>query len=258
MFTQFAYTTTNQEMVGMDEQFPEFHGRVRFDRETKKGSVLDVIHVMTGQARHHCSRTLNNVRESHPELTQRFELIRINGRGRHTPVGRSCDLMKVVQVLPGARASKFFDRLLDYFKFVEGKFWETKDMEVFEEEVYEEAESKKRKASEELEKEIEEKRLRKTSHDLARDTLAKKMNGITEVKTFTGLRCDILTNDYVIEVKNLSSWHHAIGQAQVYAKLLGRKPAVHFYDGEPSDVIVETCRDLGVKIVFLETKVYIT
>lgn len=70
---------TKREMVGIDEQFPEFHGRVRFDQETRKGSVIDVIHVMTGQRRNHCCRTLNDLKDSHPELCSRFEHIRING-----------------------------------------------------------------------------------------------------------------------------------------------------------------------------------
>lgn len=78
MFTQFAYSTMDQEMVGMDEQFPEFHGRVRFDRETKKGSVLDVIRVMTGQESRHCNMILSRLNENHPELCGRFEKIRVN------------------------------------------------------------------------------------------------------------------------------------------------------------------------------------
>lgn len=68
-----------EQLVGLDEQFPEFHGRVRFDQDTRKGSVLDVIHVMTGQLRRHCCRTLSDLEQNHPELCARFEKLRING-----------------------------------------------------------------------------------------------------------------------------------------------------------------------------------
>jgi hypothetical protein len=103
MFSQFAYTANTAadsavpsahrlepalqvheraQMVGMDEEFPEFHGRVRFDSETRKGSVLDVIHVMTGQERKNCSVILQRLSESHPELIHRFENIQINSKVR--------------------------------------------------------------------------------------------------------------------------------------------------------------------------------
>lgn len=88
MFSQDTYTNTSpsatqttsastNEMIGMDEEFPEFHNRVRFDCETKKGSVIDVIHVMTGQARNCCNVILLRLNDTHPELVQRFEKIRI-------------------------------------------------------------------------------------------------------------------------------------------------------------------------------------
>lgn len=82
MFTHFAYNPTPamaQEIIGIDEQFPEFHNRVRFDADTRKGSVLDVIQVMTGQERKNLNRVLTSIGETHPELVQRFEKIRIGG-----------------------------------------------------------------------------------------------------------------------------------------------------------------------------------
>ncbi len=83
LFDKFAYvpnTAMSNEMVGIDEQFPEFHNRVRFDADTKKGSVLDVIHVMTGSKSGHASQALARLEETHPELCQRFEKTRLNGK----------------------------------------------------------------------------------------------------------------------------------------------------------------------------------
>jgi hypothetical protein len=89
MFQEFSYKTTNnmaearKELVGMDQQFPEFHNRVRFDAATRKGSVLDVIHVMTGQAKRHCCTLLNSLSKAHPELTSRFQKIKIENKVKH-------------------------------------------------------------------------------------------------------------------------------------------------------------------------------
>jgi hypothetical protein len=60
--------------------YPEFAGRIRFDEATKKGSVLDVIHVMTGQARKHCNRVLTNLQQNHPEVVPGFEKIKIDNQ----------------------------------------------------------------------------------------------------------------------------------------------------------------------------------
>jgi hypothetical protein len=88
MFQTYAYTTTNTmpvqaastDVVGLAQQFPEFHNRVRFDADTKRGSVLDVIQLMTEQLPSNCSRTLRTLEASNPELTNRFQKTRINNR----------------------------------------------------------------------------------------------------------------------------------------------------------------------------------
>jgi hypothetical protein len=71
-------------LIGMDEQFPEFHNRVRFDQQTKKASVLDVITVMTGQKSKHCSMVLARLSNTYPELYESFETIRIDGKVGYT------------------------------------------------------------------------------------------------------------------------------------------------------------------------------
>ena len=73
-------TASSLPLVGINEQFPEFHGRLRFDKETKKASVIDVIKIMTGQPGKGCSMTMKRLQETHPELGARFEKIRINSK----------------------------------------------------------------------------------------------------------------------------------------------------------------------------------
>jgi Ni,Fe-hydrogenase III small subunit len=67
-------------MVSMEDAYPEFYNRVRFDRETRKASVLDVIGVMTSQNHRACNVTFLRLGTSHPELHARFEKIQINGK----------------------------------------------------------------------------------------------------------------------------------------------------------------------------------
>lgn len=65
-------------MVGISEQFPEFHGRVRFDRETMKGSLRDTVRLM-GFNNKNASRAIKSIEENYPELFARFHHMKING-----------------------------------------------------------------------------------------------------------------------------------------------------------------------------------
>ncbi len=57
------------------------------------------------------------------------------------------------------------------------------------------------------------------------DIIAKRMNGLREVKVKSG-RVDILTGEYAIEVKKAPQWKHAIGQALWYAQQTNKKPGI--------------------------------
>lgn len=80
-----------------------------------------------------------------------------------------------------------------------------------------------------------------------REKLAKKLNGKTEVSTPVG-NCDVVTKIYAIEVKEYRGWKSAIGQAQVYAYYLQKKPAIHLI-GNVSPECREVCSYLGVEII---------
>ena len=67
-------------MTSMSTEFPEFHNKVRFDAETKRGSVLDVIKLMTGMTSNNIDRVFKSMTEKHPELFNQFSRCRINGK----------------------------------------------------------------------------------------------------------------------------------------------------------------------------------
>ena len=56
--------------------------------------------------------------------------------------------------------------------------------------------------------------------------LAWKLGGQPEVRHFTGLRCDIITEEFSIEVEWIKKYKEAIGQAVIYSALFNRKPKI--------------------------------
>ena len=93
----------------MQEQFPEFHGRI-LDEETKMVSVNDIIHVMTACPRKHCARAWNAIKESHPETSNVPTHIRLNGAGQLTPALPVKTVSRLALVVPGRQARRFNDK----------------------------------------------------------------------------------------------------------------------------------------------------
>tara|TARA_R110002072_G_scaffold238769_3_gene396398 strand:- start:18886 stop:19305 length:420 start_codon:yes stop_codon:yes gene_type:complete len=56
--------------------------------------------------------------------------------------------------------------------------------------------------------------------------LAAKLGGVAEYRTIDNSRCDVLTDDYAIEVEWVKKWKESIGQSLLYAELTGRRPKV--------------------------------
>lgn len=70
-----------------------------------------------------------------------------------------------------------------------------------------------------------------TRHDRVKTILASKMRGKLEVECVAG-RVDVLTKAEAIEVKHISKWKQAVGQAQCYAAATGTLPRIHLYTEE--------------------------
>ena len=83
--------------------------RIRFDRKTKRGSVLDVVQLVTKCSQVSASRVFQRLCRSHPELTTCTEGFKFpSGRGqRPTPIASLPDLVKIIMLLPGKGASNW-------------------------------------------------------------------------------------------------------------------------------------------------------
>lgn len=90
----------------------------------------------------------------------------------------------------------------------------------------------------------------KSPEQVVRDRLASELHGNVEV-TCKGGRIDILTSDYVVEVKVGHHWSHALGQVLVYgASYPKKRKRVHLFDVEDIDVdfAKEICASHDVEV----------
>ena len=78
---------------------------VRWDAESRRGSVLDVIRLVTGAG--NPSDAFAAIRNNHPEFLDGIDEFNFPGRGRPTPVAPLKTLVEVAWLLPGKRAAEF-------------------------------------------------------------------------------------------------------------------------------------------------------
>ena len=80
---------------------------IRVDQATQKGSVYDVIQaVLYGNVRN-SAQTFARLITQHPSISPRCYKLRINGKGRVTPVADAPTLIEVAWLLPGKTATEF-------------------------------------------------------------------------------------------------------------------------------------------------------
>ena len=65
--------------------------------------------------------------------------------------------------------------------------------------------------------------------------LAEKYHAKTEVRLPDGTRCDLVNDEFAIEVEWPHKWAESIGQSLYYASELKKKPAVLFLTRGPED-----------------------
>jgi hypothetical protein len=82
---------------------------IHVDVATNKGSVIDVIRlVITNKNSSHAGQVLIKLMNDVPELNSSVvQHIRINGKGRLTPVADAKTLVEIVWALPGRAAREF-------------------------------------------------------------------------------------------------------------------------------------------------------
>ena len=70
-------------------------------------SVIDVVETITGQVKSNAGKTLERVKESHPEVYPNWINYRFPGRGqRNTPVADVRGIVEIVMLLPGRHAAR--------------------------------------------------------------------------------------------------------------------------------------------------------
>eukprot|EP00953_Heterococcus_sp_UTEX-ZZ885_P018490 10323-Heterococcus_DN1.PRE.5 len=74
---------------------------VRVDKQTGKGSALDVIRMVNGTRSNHAAAHLRTILERYPEIT--LSKTKIDGKGRQTPVGSIEDLSSIIEKCPIVR-----------------------------------------------------------------------------------------------------------------------------------------------------------
>lgn len=90
---------------------PLFDGKIRYDKETKSGSVTDVITLITGQSASNAGKTFERLDAS---LRSQCQRLRINKEGRPLLMANASTLIRIIWDLPGKAAKEFRRECADY------------------------------------------------------------------------------------------------------------------------------------------------
>ncbi len=77
---------------------------IRVDLATQKGSIYDVISVVTKATSVYAVRILSRIQKQYPENMTKCHKLRINGKGRETPVADAATLVEIAWLCPGKAA----------------------------------------------------------------------------------------------------------------------------------------------------------
>ena len=80
---------------------------IKVDQATQKGSVNDVIALVQSTKTRNAWQSMRRLAADHPDLHARCMQLRINGKGRETPVADAPTLVEIAWLLPGKRAARF-------------------------------------------------------------------------------------------------------------------------------------------------------
>ena len=80
---------------------------IKVDLATQKGSVYDVISIVTKAIPAYAIRILLRIQNQYPEDMTTCQKLRINDKGRETPVANVATLVEIAWLLPGKKAASF-------------------------------------------------------------------------------------------------------------------------------------------------------
>ena len=80
---------------------------IRVDQATQKGSVYDVIQLVTKATPSYAVRILSRTQRDHPEFMTKCHKLKINNKGKDTPVADAASLVEIAWLCPGKAAVQF-------------------------------------------------------------------------------------------------------------------------------------------------------
>lgn len=198
---------------------------IRVDAATQQGSVFDVVKMVLGCDSSSANTAFRRLKQDFPEFgAGGCSQLRINGKGKLTPVADAKTLVEIAMLLPGKSSAKFRwemagtvcrvvggdVKLLEEIKENDQK-WKSIDGGS----LIQQALLKKSEYWEEKQTSP------RVSECLVRDALALVVGGEIEVETPAGF-IDVLSDTVVIEVKYFKKWKHGLGQVLAYQSFYPR------------------------------------
>ena len=80
---------------------------IRVDTATQKGSVYDVISVVTQRKGSYTVQVFSRIQDRFPEFIPKCDRFKINGQGHVTPVADAATLVEIAWLCPGDQATEF-------------------------------------------------------------------------------------------------------------------------------------------------------
>jgi citrate lyase gamma subunit len=94
---------------------------VRIDKGTQKGSVIDIIRMITGQSSNHAGQTLKRLGHN---MKARCSQLKINNKGNLTQVASASVLLEIIAALSGANAKSLQYNMIQQGHKLKRKFSE--------------------------------------------------------------------------------------------------------------------------------------
>lgn len=80
---------------------------IRVNTDTQQGSAIDLARMVLQCTSSNAHTTLRRLQEDYPELGNQLTWLRINGKGRLSPVADVKTLIEIAMLLPGKASTKF-------------------------------------------------------------------------------------------------------------------------------------------------------
>lgn len=253
MLTAPQLTITTAVTMDMVDVASAITTAIRIDVASNKGSVIDVIRLVNHNLTSgNAANVLANLTKENPELATRTVNIRINQKGKLSPVADFGTLVHIIFCLPGKAAREFRARSAHQICRLMGG-----DMRIIAEVQARNKWWQATPARRDVQRALLAQPPARSDVDPAEDTarerdvrddLALALNGVVEYETPVGF-ADIVTDTHVIEVKHWRQWKHALGQVLAYhAFASDKKIRIHLFADECDQVAARSTATIATGI----------